>query len=123
MCSGFVIAWKTSASGASNSRVMRISRSEGVVTVNVPLFATLLTGILLLLFFQCLQVGVEAIQARFPDGAVPLGPFGDFLDRRRIEAAGPPLRLASARDEAGALEHAQVLRHGRHAHLERLGQF
>src|SRR5688572_26202593 len=98
---------------------MRISRSDGVVTVNVPLFAALLTGMFLLLGFQLLQVGVETIEARFPEGAIALGPFGDFLDWSGVDPARPPLGLAAARDQSGTLEHAQVLRDGRHAHVER----
>jgi hypothetical protein len=35
---------------------------------------------------------------------------------------GPPLRLTPAHDQPGALEHAQVLGDGRHAHVERLGE-
>ena len=42
--------------------------------------------------------------------------------KTRLNPARPPLGLASARNEARALEHAQVLRDGGHAHLERLGE-
>src|SRR3954454_8279149 len=73
---------------------------------------------LLLCCLQLAQVGVEAIEAAFPQRAVPLGPGGDFLEQRGLDPARTPLRVASARDEAGALEHAQVLRHGRQAHVE-----
>jgi hypothetical protein len=34
----------------------------------------------------------------------------------------PPLRVGAPCDKAGALEHAKVLRDGRQAHVERLGQ-
>ena len=71
---------------------------------------------------QFLQVGLEPVEALLPDVAVALGPLGDFLERRRLDPARPPLRLAPARDQAGALEHPQVLRDGRHAHVERLGE-
>src|SRR5687768_4503479 len=120
MCSGLVIASNTSARGASNTRVMRISRSDGVVTVKVPLFAAVLAGMFLLLGFQLLQVGVETIETCFPDGTIAFGPLGDFLDRCGLDSARAPLGLPSARDQSGALEHAQVLRYRRHAHLKRL---
>src|SRR5829696_3064594 len=122
MCSGLVMASNTSARGASKSRVMRISRSDGVVTVKVALFAAVLAGMSLLLVFQLLQVGVESIETGFPDRAVPLGPVGNVLEGRRLDPARAPLRFPAAGDEPGALEHAQVLRDGRHAHLEGLGE-
>ena len=57
--------------------------------------------------FELLQIGLEPIQTLLPDFAEALGPFGDVLDRRRLNAAGAPLRIAVARDEAGTLEHPQ----------------
>ena len=79
-------------------------------------------GHVLLLRFQFLQIVVEAVEARFPDVAIALGPVGHFLEGAGLDPAGPPLGLASARDQARALEHAQVLRDGGHAHVERLGE-
>src|SRR5262245_583076 len=105
---------------------MTISRSDGVVTLNVWLFATLLTAmsLLLVLLFrvQFLKVMFEAIEPPFPDLAVALGPVSHFLQRARFQPARAPLRLAAARDESGPLEHAKVLRHGREAHVEWLGE-
>src|SRR5262249_19491598 len=121
-CSGFVMASNTRRGGASNSRVNTISRSEGVVVLKVWLFATLLTAISFLLPFQFVQVVVESVEARLPDVAIPFGPVSHFLQRARFDAARPPLGLPAPGDEAGALEHAQVLRDGGHAHVERLGE-
>src|SRR5687768_11772404 len=123
MCSGLVMASKTRRRGASNSRVRPISRSEGVVTLKVSLFAALLTGMSFLLRFELLQIGLEAIEPLFPDRAIALRPFGHFFQRCRFEPAGPPLRLAPPDDQSSPLEDAQVFGDGGHAHLERLGQF
>src|SRR6185436_2736386 len=103
-CSGLLIASNTRWRGASNRRVIRISRSDGVVTLKVSLFATRPPTMFLLLRFEMLQVGVQAIEPLFPDGAVALGPLGDLLERRRLQAAWPPLRFPSTRDQTGALE-------------------
>src|SRR6266542_1968057 len=118
-CSGFVNASKTSLRGASTTRVMTTSRSDGVVNVVVP--ALLSVAMLLLLFFHALEVLVESLVARVPETAIVLRPLGDLFERRRFEPAGAPLRLAAARDEAGALEHAEVLGNGRAADRERRG--
>ena len=39
-----------------------------------------------------------------------------------LETGGAPLRLAAAADQSGLLQHLQMFRHGRQAHVERLGQ-
>src|SRR4029453_17880665 len=118
------MASKTRCRGASNRRVMTISRSDGVVTVKVLLFATLLTAMFLLLLFrfQFLEVTLEAIEPPFPDLAIALGPVGHFLQRAGFEPARAPLRFAAARDESRPLEHTQMLRDGGQAHVERRGE-
>src|SRR5215510_2455235 len=93
MCSGFVMASKTRSRGASKSRVSAISRSDGVLTLNVPLFAAVLTDMSLLLCLQVAQIHIEAIEASFPQRAVPLGPLGDLLQRRRVDSARTPLSV------------------------------
>src|SRR5687767_2196305 len=103
MCSGFVMASNTSSRGASKSRVMRISRSDGKVILNESLFAAgWLANMGLLLGFQMLQICVERVEAPLPEDAIALGPLGDFLDRSGLQPARPPLRFPSARDEARA---------------------
>src|SRR5262249_29434965 len=90
-CSGLVIASYTRWRGASKRRVRVISRSEGVVTLKVSLFATRLAGMVPLLRFrglcpfQFLKVAVEAIETCFPDMAIAFGPVGDFLEWSRFD--------------------------------------
>ena len=87
-CSGLVIASNTRCRGASNRRVSVISRSDGVVALNVSLFAARACGHVFFSFcFQFLQVVVEPIEARFPDVPVALGPVGDLLERAGLDAA------------------------------------
>src|SRR5882724_1431481 len=115
-CSGFVQQSNTSARGASTTRVTTISRSEGVAKVVAPTLSAVVIVVLLVL--KVVEVVVEAFVAGVPEAAVALGPLRDLLERRRLEPAGAPLRLASAGDQAGALEHAQVLRDRGPAHGE-----
>src|SRR4029434_2178473 len=110
MCYGLLIASNTRLRGASNRRVSRISRSDGVVTLKLSLFATRLTAMSLLLRFESLQIGIQAIETLCPDRAIGLGPVGHFLERPCLESAGPPLGLASTRYQARPFEHAQMLR-------------
>src|SRR4051812_46916372 len=121
MCSGLLIASKTRSRGASKRRVSRISRSDGVLTLKLLLFPAPLTAMCVLLFLrECLQIRIEAIESLLPDGPIPLGPVGNVPNRARLETAWTPLRLAAARDQPRAFEHAQVLRYGRQADIERL---
>src|SRR5262245_17209983 len=116
------MASNTRRAGASNRRVRTISRSEGVVTLKVSLFAARTAGMSLLLRFQVLQVHLELVEASLPDVAIALRPLGDLLERARLDPAGPPLGLAALGDEARALQHAQVLGDAGQAHVERLRQ-
>src|SRR5215208_5532720 len=100
-CSGLLIASKTRCLGALNTRLMTISRSEVVVVLNVSLFATLLTAMLLLLCFHFLQVIIETIETCFPDVPVTLRPRGDFFEWSGFDAARAPLRFPSAADQTG----------------------
>src|SRR5262249_14055778 len=113
-CSGLVQASQTSRRGASTTRVMTTSRSDGVVNVVTP--TLLAAAILPLLLLQVFEVLIQPFEARVPEAAKVLGPLGDLLERRRPEPAGAPLRLAPARDQAGALEHPEVLGDGGATH-------
>src|SRR5436190_20482659 len=118
MCSHDVCASNTSSRGASNSRVDTISRSDGVVTVSVLLpLATI--AFLLSSSLELLQVLLQPVVALLPELAVPLGPVGDLLQRPRLQPGGAPLPVPPPGDQPRPLEHLQVLRHGRQAHLER----
>src|SRR5947209_4702066 len=98
-CLGSVQASKTRARGASRSRVVEISRSLVAVTV-------------LLLVLKFLEVEVEAVEPLFPDLAVMEDPIVDLLERLCLQLAGPELRVAAADDEAGPLQHLEVLGDG-----------
>ena len=64
----------------------------------------------------------EAVEASLPEPAVVLEPVGSLVQRRSLQSRGPELRGAAARDQAGALEHPEVLRDGLYADRERLGE-
>src|SRR6185312_12276689 len=94
-CSGRVHALKTSSRGASSKRVTTSSRLApgAMVSVVVATFH--------LLVLKFLQIAVQAIQALLPEPAVVLQPLGSVLQRFPLQPAGPPLRAASAADQAG----------------------
>src|SRR5207247_1433691 len=78
---------------------------------------------------RCLRFGLELVEQRieapvvpFPQTAIAFQPLGSFSEPLGLEAARPPLRVAAARNQAGALQHLQVLGDRRLAHRERLGQ-
>src|SRR5215831_171840 len=134
-CFGSVQAEKTSARGASNSRVPMIDRGScsrstrlvaaifSVLRVCVVM-ATLLSTLLVRIFrLQLLQIGIQAIETLVEKTPVMIEPVVDVLERARFNPARPPLRLASARDQAGALQYFEVFGDRRKAHRERLGEF
>src|SRR5207244_2469371 len=119
----FVMASNTRPFGASNRRVMQISRSDGVVTLKLPLFPafpTTITFLVLRLYF--LQIPIQPIEALLPDVAVAFGPVGHFFQRACVDPAVPPLSLPSLRNQAGALKHPEMFRYGRHGHIEGPGE-
>ena len=106
-------------------------KDEGIKSVSVPwqsislyvvaaaLFAVAMVSLLCL---ELLQVRIQALVARVPEAAIAFGPLRDPLERRRLEPAGTPLRVAAATDEARALQHPEVLRDRGLAHREWLAQ-
>src|SRR6266851_6451200 len=75
-CLGLVQASKTSRRGASNTRVMTTSWSEGVVkVVGLALSVAPMAPLLLL---HLLQVAVQSPVARVPEGAIVVGPLRDL---------------------------------------------
>src|SRR3954462_15659961 len=72
-----------------------------------------------LLYLQLSKVLVEPLQARLPEPPVLLDPARHVLEWRRLEATRPPLRVATLDHESRVLEHLQVLRDARQAHVER----
>src|SRR5438093_4606100 len=116
-CFGSVHARYTSSRGASNTCVVMSVRSAGGVTVLlVPLFMRLVLPL------QFSQMVFQAIEALLPELAITLHPVGGFLETLRLEPARPPLRVATARDEAGTLQHFEVLGDGWKRYVERLCQ-
>src|SRR6476619_2587084 len=81
-CAGLVNASNTSCRGASNSRVISISRSDGVVKVVSPI---VLVVIVVLLRLQTVQVLVQPLVALVPEAAVALRPLRHLTQRRRLE--------------------------------------
>ena len=64
-------------------------------------------------------MGVEAVEAAFPELPVVLQPVRGVLERLGLQPARPPLCVASARNQSGVLEHLQVLGDRRQADRER----
>src|SRR4051794_5464426 len=83
--SGSVHARHTSAGGASNSRVIRISVPVGSVTTALPLLA-----IASLLRLEFLQHGVEGAEPLAPRPLVARHPVVDGLQRPAVEPVHPP---------------------------------
>src|SRR5205085_5707106 len=106
MCSHEVCASNTRSRGASNCRVSTSSSSPRVVTFNSRSAAAMFP----LLPFHLLEISVELVVAFLPERPVGLRPVGHVLDGLRPQARRPTLRLPAAGDEAGPLQHLEVLR-------------
>src|SRR5213594_1507944 len=124
MSSLSVSAFHTRATGASKVR-STTSGSSFVTTLSFVAIFLLLTLNFphLVLALQFLEVAAQPVEALLPVAPVVLDPVGDVLEGIRLEPAGPPLRLASALDQARALEDLEVLGHRGQADVEGLGQF
>src|SRR5260370_5069827 len=117
-CSAFVQASKTTVRGASNARVMTISRSDGVVTLAVfSLVFRASTACLLL--FPVKQVIVEAGELLFPEAPIPLQPLLQPVAPCGDERARAPLRAAPTRHEPSALQDLEVVGDVRLAEVDR----
>src|SRR5690242_15476788 len=114
-CSGSVQALNTRLRGASKRRVRTSTRSADSA-------ALLLAAMSLLLLLQFAQIIVQPIETLLPETPILLQPVGGVLKRTGLEPAGPPLCLATARDQAGAFQHLEVLGDGGQAHREGRGQ-
>ena len=75
---------------------------------------------LLLLCLELLEEIVEAEEGLFPELAIALEPLRRLGQRLGFEAARAALRVGGVGDEAGALEHLEMLGDGGLAHGERL---
>src|SRR6266853_2478766 len=107
---GSVQALNTSFLGASNTRVSTNSCSLLAIMFPVAMLVPLLLHVA--------QIIVEAIEALHPKLPVVRHPISDVFQGRGGDPARPPLRLASARNQAGMFQHLQVPGHSGHAHRE-----
>src|SRR5207253_3001929 len=105
---GSVIALNTTSRGASNSRVIRISLSEGSVTFVVVLLAVAM--VFLSLCFMLAKDVVEAIESFVDRAAVTLQPGVELVERFRAQAVDPLLRHRMDLDEPGIAKNTQMLR-------------
>lgn len=78
--------------------------------------------IFFLLCLKFVEVIFQAVETLVPELAILLHPIGNVAQWLRFEPAGPPLRLATLRDQAGALQYLEMLGNGGRAYLERLGE-
>src|SRR5437868_9165330 len=146
--SHLVNASKTIARGASNTRTILTSRSEGVVTLSVPVLSMREQGWglvdgpwklsvcsslgrrpycapglrLRVLSLHLLEQKVEPAEVALPDLAIVIEPATCVGERLWLEAAWPALRVAAARDETSVLEYLEMLGDRGLAHREGLGQ-
>src|ERR1700742_2266964 len=127
-CFGSLHAANTSVRGALSTRVPLIARgslSRSRLFLSAPFR---LPGPRRLragrrLGLQDTQIVVETVETLLPKTAIILEPVVSLLQRLGLNAARPHLCVASARDEAGTLQHFEVLGNRRQAHFERLRQF
>src|SRR5580700_1798703 len=91
---GSVHALKTSASGASYTRVM----------VSTGYRETSVSAVIARSFLKVLEKIVEAIEPRIPEAAIIFEPACSRPQRLAIDPARAPLRRPGARDEPRALE-------------------
>src|SRR6476469_7202023 len=85
--SGVVQACNTRSFGASNSRVIRICRSVGRVTVAVPLLVIAISVVVLSL--EVFQNGIELLEALAPRLLVLLDPVVDGSQRLAVQPVEP----------------------------------
>src|SRR5277367_5635216 len=73
--------------------------------------------------FHFLEILFEAIEAFVPKATVIGDPLVSLPQASRFQTAGTRLGITPACNQTGFLENLQMLRDGRHAHLERLRDF
>src|SRR5579862_3179825 len=134
-CLGSVHSEKTRSRGAANSRTPMIDRGSRSRSMLLPAaMPTLLLAVFdfrglrvrrlgfCLLGLQRPQIEVEPIEALVVEAAIVVEPVVNILERARLDPAGPRLRLARAGDQAGALEHLEMLRDRRETHRKGFGE-
>src|SRR5947208_17115492 len=73
----------------------------------------------LVLGLQLVEQCVQALERGLPEPAVALQPLRSIGEPLGLEPAGPALGIAAARDQAGTLQHLEMLGDRRLAHRER----
>ena len=111
--SGLDQASNTSRAGASNVRVTTTSRSDFFCTVVRGDSLSFLAATGLLLSFEFVDDAVQCFEARVPHLAVARDPRHLLLEAARADATRAYAADLLGGDEAGQLEHADVLLHGR----------
>src|SRR6185437_5820724 len=111
--SGSVHTCQTSSRGASSSRS---------ITIVCSLIVCCPSAIVVCLSLDLHQMCREPIEPSFPDPPVLLEPFGHRAQRCALEPRRSQLRRPSAGDQAGPLEHLEVLGDGLQAEREGLGK-
>src|SRR5580704_16753179 len=107
-CFASVHTENTRSRGASNSRMPMIER--GSLCRSRLLFTAMSFNLGFRRFgLQHFQIGVEAIETLLEEPAIAFEPIVDVFERLRLDAAGAELRFAAARDQAGALQHLEML--------------
>src|SRR3989442_9234183 len=72
--------------------------------------------------FELLEQGIEALVVALPPPGVTFQPLGSLPQPLGLEAARPPLGVAAAGNQAGAVHHLRLLGSRRLAHRKRPGQ-
>src|SRR5690349_18381380 len=93
-----------------------MSESGLAATFLLRLFFRLVLGL------KLAEVILQPVEPLLPELTIALQPVVDAFQRLRLELAGPPLRLAAARDQAGGFQHLEMLGDRRAADVERLGE-
>src|SRR5437868_3922788 len=120
MRSGSVIALNTRSRGASNSLVIRISRSDGSVTFVLAVLLAVAISFLLVFSFEVAKDIVELIEALVPRASIGLQPLVELPQGPGAKAVDALLRNRMRLHEPGLAEHAEVLRDLRLAKTEPL---
>src|SRR5204862_7732463 len=110
MRSGSVIALNTRSRGASNSLVIRISRSDGSVTFVVALLLAVAISFLLVFSFEVAKDIVELIESLVPPAAIRLQPRVELPEGLGAKAVDALLRNGVRLHEPGLAEPAEGLR-------------
>src|SRR5271155_3493563 len=99
---------------------MRVRRSSCLAGPAAELLFDSATFLLLGLLLG--KVVVQAVETLLPSHTIFLNPIGDLFERSCLDAAGTPLRRATAGDKPRGFKHFEVPRDGGHTHFKRLGK-